>query len=184
MNLAKITATTLLMISLTGTAFATSGAKAPVKGFRGEILMQLEGIEEKLVSLADAMPADKYDWRPGEGVRSVGEVYMHIASANYFLLSIAGVKFPEGIDPRVMEQNVKGKEKIIAALKESFRFAREQVSKMSDADLEKPLKVMGKQASVRYALMLVVEHNAEHLGQSIAYARSNGVVPPWSRGQN
>jgi uncharacterized damage-inducible protein DinB len=156
-------------------------APAAAKGFRAEAVAQIQGIETKLVDLAGAMPADKWDWRPAEGVRSVGEVYAHVAGGNYFLLSLAGVKPPAGIDVQKLETSLKGKDKTIAAMKDSFAFVYAEIGKMSDADLEKALKVFGRDTTVRGIVMFTVEHNSEHLGQSIAYARMNGVTPPWSK---
>jgi len=158
--------------------------KAPssVKGFRGDFLSQLDGVEKKLVDLATAEPEEKYSWRPGEGVRSVSEVYTHVAGANYFILSMAGVKLPEGLSGDI-EKTITQKADVIEALKKSFGFVRDAVMKMKDDELEKPVKAYGQQSSVRGVLFSLALHMHEHLGQSIAYARMNGVVPPWTAAQ-
>src|SRR5471030_2709381 len=78
---------------------------APTAGFRAEILGQQAYGEKQILDLAEATPADKYGWRPGEGVRSISEVYMHIVGGNYFLLGFAGVKPPTGLD-KEMEKSV------------------------------------------------------------------------------
>jgi len=161
---------------------AASMVPAAAKGgFRTEAVTQLQGIEKKLVDLAGAIPADKWDWRPAEGVRSVGEVYAHVAGGNYFLLSFAGVKPPAGIDVQNLESSLKGREKTIAAMKESFAFVYAEIGKMSDADLDKTAKFFGRETTNRGLVMFTIEHTSEHLGQSIAYARMNGVTPPWSK---
>jgi len=153
-----------------------------VKGFRGDFLTQLDATEKKLVDLANAIPDEKYSWRPEEGVRSVSEVYVHVAGANYFFLSFAGVKPPDGIS-QDMEKTVTRKADVVEALKKSFAFAREAVMKMTDADLAHPAKMFGQETTVEGVLFVMSLHMHEHLGQSIAYARMNGVVPPWTAAQ-
>lgn len=157
------------------------GAPAAGKGFRAEAVSQIAGMEKKLVDLAEATPADKFSWRPAEGVRSVGEVYAHVAGGNYFLMSLLGVKPPAGIDLQTLEASLEGKAAIVAAMKESFKFVNAEIAKMSDADLDKAMKFFGKETTARGIVMFSIEHVSEHLGQSIAYARMNGIAPPWSR---
>ena len=147
---------------------------------RAEILEQLEDAREKLLALATAMPADKYTWRPGEGVRSVGEVYAHVAAANYLLPTFWGAKVPEGLDPRSFEKEGGDKAKTIDTLKKSFEHAREAALAVPEPDLDKSVKFFGKVVAVRDILLSLASHAHEHLGQSIAYARVNNVVPPWS----
>jgi uncharacterized damage-inducible protein DinB len=158
------------------------GAMKAPKGFRGEFLTQMKGVEEKMMGLAGAMPQEKYGWRPAEGVRSVSEVYMHTAGANYFFLTFIGVKAPEGISPD-MEKTVTEKAKVAETIKQSFEYVRQVILKMSDADLDKPAEFFGSKTTVRGILFNAGLHMHEHLGQSIAYARINGVVPPWTVAQ-
>jgi uncharacterized damage-inducible protein DinB len=153
--------------------------KADVSGFRGEFLKQLDDLEKKCVSLSQAVPEEKYSWRPAQGVRSIGEVFVHIAGANYMFTRFIGAKMPEGLNPN-MEKTVTKKADITELLKKSFAHAREAVKNMPDADLEKEVKMFGNTVSERMALFVMANHAHEHLGQSIAYARTNGVVPPWS----
>jgi uncharacterized damage-inducible protein DinB len=157
-------------------------AQAPTSGFRAEALGQHAYGEKQILDLAEATPADKFGWRPGEGVRSISEVYMHIAGANYFLLSFAGVKPPEGLD-RGMEKTVTEKAKVIDELKKSFAHLKAGISAMPDADLDKPVKMFGRDTTARGVVLAAVSHEFEHLGQSIAYARMNGIVPPWTAEQ-
>ena len=150
-------------------------------GVRGSILFQLDQAREKLIALANAIPTEKYGWRPGEGVRSPGEVFNHVAAANFFLPTFWGAKVPAGVDPRTLEKEMSGdKAKTIDALTRSFDNVREAILAMPDSDLDRKIKIFGQDATVRDAMMVLVSHAHEHLGQSIAYARSNGVVPPWS----
>ena len=150
-------------------------------GFRGEFLAQLGDVEKKIVDLAQAVPGEKYSWRPAEGVRSVSEVYMHIAVANYLLMSFIGIKPPEGI--RDQEKTVTEKAKVVEMLKKSFDHVRNAAMKTADADLDKPATFFGQETTVRGIFFNAALHMHEHMGQSIAYARSNGVVPPWTMAQ-
>ncbi|HEY7215879.1 MAG TPA: DinB family protein [Thermoanaerobaculia bacterium] len=152
----------------------------PPPGMRESILFQIDQAREKLVSLAEAMPAEKYGWRPGEGVRSVGEVFNHVSAANYFLPTFWGAKIPAGVDPRNLEKDGGDKAKTIDTLKKSFDSLKQEVQAVPEADLGRQIKLFGHDATVRDAMMVLASHAHEHLGQSIAYARMNGVVPPWS----
>lgn len=172
----------VLVFSIVSTAVfgqAPAPAAAAPTGYRAEVISDIEGIGKKLVDLATAMPAEKYAWRPAPGVRSVSEVYMHVVGANYLLPSFLGAKLPEGFD-REMERTVTDKAKVIEWLKKSIDNAKAAISSASDADLDKKVKAFGREMTERRVLMIVQTHMHEHLGQSIAYARSNGVTPPWS----
>ena len=167
----------LVMIAATGLVFAE--APAPATGIRAELLWQINSAADKLVELAEATPAEKYSWRPAEGVRSISEVYVHVSDANYLLAQMIGIKPPKPYDEK-MEKMVTDKAKIIADLKESMDYLRKLVTDMPDADLDKPADLFGTKTTVRGALFGFIAHMHEHLGQSIAYARSNKVTPPWT----
>ncbi len=167
----------------TKTTTTTTATKTMVGGVRGSFLFQIDQAQDKLLQLANAIPAEKYAWKPGEGVRSVGEVFNHVASANYFFPTIwkSTVPMPAGIDPRTFEKEMSGdKAKTIDTLTKSFEHVRAAITAASEADLNNKINIFGHDATVRDAMLIVVTHAHEHLGQSIAYARSNGVVPPWS----
>jgi uncharacterized damage-inducible protein DinB len=149
------------------------------KGIQSDFLSNFDDTQKKIISLAEAVPAEKYSWRPAEGVRSIGEVYMHIANANYGLPSALGVKPPAGIS-RDLEKTVTEKAKILEHLKTSFEHARKALA--SVGDLSKPTKLFGRDNTYGGVELLIVTHLHEHLGQSIAYARTNKVTPPWSGG--
>jgi uncharacterized damage-inducible protein DinB len=171
-----------LILSVTGVVAQEQQkveATAPATGLRAELVKQCNELEKKFVDLANAMPQGKYSWRPMEGVRSVSEVYMHVVGANYFLPSFGGIKAPEGMS-RDMEKTVTQKAKVVEMLKKSFEHLRQAILATSDADLDKPAKMFGQQTTVRDVLLTTVTHMHEHLGQSIAYARMNRVVPPWT----
>jgi uncharacterized damage-inducible protein DinB len=158
---------------------ARGGEPAAPTGFRAEFIAEVDSVGKKLISLAGAVPAEKYSWRPAAGVRSVSEVYVHVAGADYLIPSFMGVKVPEGIS-RDMEKTVTEKSKVVETLKGSLEHLKSVASNMSDADLEKKVKVFGNEMTERAVMILILNHMHEHLGQSIAYARMNGVVPPWS----
>ena len=156
---------------------ALPAGKVP-QGFRAEFLANLDDVQDKIMKLAEATPADKYAWRPSAEVRSISEVYMHIAGSNYFLCTFLGVEPPASMD-QDLEKHVTKKAEVLAELRKSFDHLRAAAN--GNADLEKGVKMFGMQTTHRGVFMTILSHLHEHLGQSIAYARMNGVVPPWSR---
>jgi uncharacterized damage-inducible protein DinB len=169
-------------ITLAGGTAPEKESPAPKQGFRADILGQISFVEKRIEDLAAAVPAEKYSWRPADGVRSVSEVYVHIIGANYFFMTFIGVKPPMAMDPN-MEKTLTDKSEIAAKFKPSFEFFRKAVMGLSDKDLDKTAEVFGNKMSYRNVLITAVSHLHEHLGQSIAYARMNGVVPPWTAEQ-
>ena len=151
-----------------------------VTGYRGEVLAEVMIQEDKLTRLAQAIPADKFAWRPSPDVRSFAEVFLHISAANYNLYKLVGTPPPSGIDVKNLEKSTTDKDKVIATLKDSFSHAKTAIRAMPDADLDKSLDWFGGKNTERGILLFIVRHAAEHLGQSIAYARFAGVVPPWT----
>ena len=168
---------------LAGVALAGSAplsAQAAPSDFRAEWQGQFEGSAQKFVALAEAVPASAYDWSPMEGTMSVVEVYMHIARYNYMYLDEnMGVAAP--IAYADLEEDVTTKDAAVEILTASMEHVRSTVGAMSDADLEASTTLFGRDVANWAVLFQLVAHMKEHLGQSIAYARSNGVVPPWSR---
>jgi uncharacterized damage-inducible protein DinB len=145
-------------------------------GFRADFHAQLDEVEHKIVGLAEATPADKFGWRPAGDIRSISEVYMHIAGWNYFLSTFLGTAAPAYSGD--YEKRVTRKADVIAELKKSFAHLRTAVDRTPD--LDKVVKMMGTTTTSRGVMMVMLNHLHEHLGQSIAYARMNAVVPPWS----
>jgi uncharacterized damage-inducible protein DinB len=162
------------------------GAAAPATaatGPRAEFLEELAYYEQRYVRLAESVPTEKYAWRPAEGVRSIGEVYTHIVAANYGVARSLGTPPPAGFDFKSITAMSTDKAKTVTALKDSFRHFRQAIQALSDADADKPQKMFGRQTTLRGSFLLVTGHFGEHLGQSIAYARMNGIVPPWTEEQ-
>jgi len=154
-----------------------------VSGYRAEVLAEVRVQEDKFARLAEAIPADKYNWRPGPDVRSIAEVFLHVATANYNLPKLIGTPPPAGVDVPKLEKSTTDKAKVIGILKDSFTHERDAIMKMPDADLEKSLDWFGGKNTERGILLFMTRHTAEHLGQSIAYARFIGIVPPWTEDQ-
>jgi uncharacterized damage-inducible protein DinB len=159
---------------------ASTSAAAPTSGYRAEFLNEMKYFESRFTQLAEAIPAEKFTWRPGAGVRSVSEVLLHVAGANQGLPRMAGIQPPAGFTGQGYEQSTTDKAKVIAEVKKSFDHIRAAASQMKDADADKPMKVFGMDMTGRSFSFFMARHLGEHLGQLIAYARVNGVVPPWS----
>ena len=140
-------------------------------------------VQGQLLQLADAFDEDQYDWRPSEGIRSVREAILHTAAANYFLATKMGHPSPEGVDWMGMEKSITGKENVIAALKASNEFILGVIAKEEAAKYGEEVDFGFMKLNRLSGLLVVLDHNAEHKGQLIAYARSNGVAPPWSQPQ-
>src|SRR5437899_8295457 len=116
-------------------------ASAPTSGFRAEFLEDVAYYEQRYTRLAEAMPAEKYTWRPGEGVRSVGEVYTHIISANYGVANALGTAPPSGLDFKAIGALSNDKSKVVQALKDSFAHLRGATLALNDGDAAKPQKL-------------------------------------------
>jgi len=178
---------TLFLFVLSVTAFRASAQVNPYKegtpgvtGYRSEVLAEVMVQEDKFARLAEAIPAEKYTWRPTPDVRSFAEVFLHVAAANFNLYKLVGMPPPAGFDVKGFEKSTTDKAKVIATLKDSFAHARKAITAMPDADLDKSLDWFGGKNTQRGILLFVVRHAAEHLGQSIAYARFVAITPPWT----
>jgi uncharacterized damage-inducible protein DinB len=166
-----------------GPTTAATAAAVPKSGVQAEFLNELKIQEDKFIALAQAIPADKYTWRPAEGVRSISEVFMHVAAANYNLTKVLGVPPPAGFKVQGYDKSTTEKAKVIEALKGAFDHMRQAVLNMPDSDVEKQVDWFGAKSTYRGVMLFIIRHNAEHLGQSIAYARMIGIVPPWTEEQ-
>jgi uncharacterized damage-inducible protein DinB len=162
----------------------TPAAPVAPPSFRSDYLKAIGRAEQQIVALEQAMPQGKFNWRPAKGVRSVAEVYLHIAGGIYFLVGQTGHAMPpevKAIPPEKWESQTTKKDEIKTILTNAFAFLRTSLGEESDADLDKLVPFAGSEWSHRLFFMGTMAHCWEHLGQSIAYARSNGVVPPWSK---
>jgi uncharacterized damage-inducible protein DinB len=151
-----------------------------VTGYRSEVMAEVMVQEDKFTRLAEAIPAEKYTWRPAPDVRSFAEVFLHVAAANFNLYKLVGTPPPAGFDVKGFEKSTTDKAKVMATLKDSFAHAKKAITTMGDADLDKSMDWFGGKNTERGILLFIVRHAAEHLGQSIAYARFVGISPPWT----
>ena len=172
--------TTLLFVFLiTGFISFTNSFSQDKPAFVDEFIGQLDYVEGKLLQLEDAMPQDKMSWTPAEGVRTTAQIYLHVAEANYFLGTKMGGKMPEN----EIDMSITDKAKIAEILKASFENAKTLAAKVTAEDLNKTIKSPFGEMTMRNLMVSLLNHSHEHLGQGIAYARMNGVVPPWSKKQ-
>ena len=156
---------------------------AGASGVKAEILMWIEDAQSKLVQLAEAMPEKKYGWSQEKGVRTVGQIFMHVSAANYGIPKFIGFPAPAGFDFGTYENSLTTKSDIIKSLKDSFAHMEGALKSMTDADMDAPAELFGMKTTKRGAFLLLLSHAHEHLGQSIAYARSNRITPPWTAAQ-
>lgn len=176
---ARPTSLALLLALSAGLAGAQSAPTARVADYRSETVAEIDARAQKYIALAEAIPADKYSWRPAEGVRSVSEVLLHTAGANYFLPRVYGAEPPQGFQMQGFETSTTDKEAVLRHLRASFTHLRNAVAN-APADAEATKQFFGQSRSHRGIGIAIVGHLGEHLGQLIAYARMNDVRPPWS----
>ena len=172
----------VLPVLLVAVAAAPGQAQSAPAGFRDEFLRQFNNSMYKFIELAQAMPEDRYGWSPGEGVMPVARVYAHVARYNYYYPATSlGVPAPGGEDAESIEQTTTAKPDVVALLQRSRDHVRQTVQGMTDEQLAAPTRLYGRDVPQWAVLLQLLAHMNEHLGQSIAYARMNGVVPPWSQ---
>lgn len=155
-------------------------ANAPAFNYQAKFLDDMKDLQTKFVGLAQAIPQDKYTWRPGEGVRSVSEVFLHVAGGNYFLTSSMGATPDPGYNRQGFETSTTDKAAIVDKLNKSFAYMDSYVQGLTPADLQKTHQMFGRTMTGNDVLFTIVLDLHEHLGQMIAYARQNNVVPPWT----
>lgn len=175
----------------TVTLIAAQATKAAAQQDKlvADLLADVSEVEQKMVSLAKKMPADKFDWRPGTGVRSFSEVVMHVAADNYFIPAMVGVTADaatgiKGDDYKTAvayEQRKLARDAAIAEMEKSFAHLKKALQGTSTARLSESVNMFGQSSTIQKTWILAATHLHEHLGQAIAYARSNNVVPPWSQ---
>lgn len=160
---------------------ATSADKtAPSYDLKAQAILDLQDLQKKFTSLAEVIPTEKYSYRPAEGVRSINELFLHVAAAGFNFPTLKGTAPFPGFDAKDFEKSTSDKAKIVDWLNKSFTYAVASVQSMSNADFAKLLPKLGPDANEGDVVYLMVVHFHEHLGQSIAYARANGIVPPWT----
>ena len=173
---------------LTTVAAGPAMAQGSASGMRAQYLSDFETMQTKFKELAGAMDADSYGWQPMDGVRTVSEVFMLIVAENYVVPSAWGATPPDGITPGFglfteLPANVTDKADVLAALETSAAYLLNAVGSLSDAQMGETIRMFGQEGVLQESLILVVGDMHEHLGQAIAYARMNKVVPPWTARQ-
>lgn len=159
---------------------ASADHSAPSYDMKAQSLVDLEQVQKKFIDLANAVPADKLTWRPSPDSRSFAEVLLHVANERYGILSLMGATPPADLDRKNFEKKTTDRDQIIAELNRSWDFAQKAINGMTNADFAKPIPKLGPQANAGDVVYILVGDAHEHLGQSIAYARVNGIVPPWT----
>jgi uncharacterized damage-inducible protein DinB len=147
---------------------------------KAQALLDLQAMNKKCVDLAEALPSDKLTWRPSTGTRSFAEVFLHVAGERYGILSMMGANPPAGFKAREFEKSTTEKDRIVEDLNQSWDFANKTINGMSNADFAKLLPKLGPQANEGDVVYILIADAHEHLGQLVAYARQNGITPPWT----
>lgn len=153
---------------------------APSYDMKAQALLDLENVNKKFVDLANAVPADKLTWRPSTDSRSFAEVFLHVAGERYGILSLMGAEKPADFNGKTFEKSTTDRAQIVAELNKSWSWAATTMKGMSNADYAKLLPKLGPQANEGDVVYILVGDAHEHLGQAVAYARENGIVPPWT----
>jgi hypothetical protein len=173
----SVPAIAAIVMLVGSTMFAAQSAAPAPTGTQGALVKDVGTLSDKFVGLARVM-AGKYDWKPGTGVRSVADVFNLIVGENNMLVGVltgtggGGMGGAKPItDPAAMQE----------ALRTSYAAVSKALSSLSATDLNTPVKLFGQDTTKQGAVLMLLMDQHEHLGQSIAYARSNGVVPPWSK---
>lgn len=177
----------LLLSSLIVTALAQNMAPpsnadqtSPSYDMKAQALLDLQGVQKKMVDLANAVPADKLTWRPSADSRSFAEVFLHVSGERYGIMSLMGAPPPSGFDGKTFEKSTTDRAQIVDELSKSWDFAQKAINGMTNADFAKLIPKLGPEANAGDVVYILVADAHEHLGQSIAYARENGIVPPWT----
>jgi uncharacterized damage-inducible protein DinB len=178
----------LLLVLLSALAMAVPAAPAdesadhtaPSYDMKAQALLDLERVQKKYLDLANAVPAEKLTWRPSADSRSFAEVLLHVAGERYGILSLMGAELPAGLDRKGFEKSTTDRARIVEELNKSWEFAQKTIQGMTNADFARLLPKLGPQANAGDVVYILVADAHEHLGQSVAYARENGIVPPWT----
>jgi uncharacterized damage-inducible protein DinB len=187
----KLLVLSLLILSVMSTASTNALAQnqdaavsadhtAPSYDMKAQSLVDLERVQKKFVDLLDVVPADKLTWRPSPDSRSFAELFLHVAGERYGILALMGAEKPAGFNGKTFEKSTTDKAQIAAELNRTWEFAQKTINGMSNADFAKLMPKLGPQANAGDVVYILIADAHEHLGQAIAYARMNGIVPPWT----
>jgi uncharacterized damage-inducible protein DinB len=176
MKFCSVMAVLVFLVLSTPASFGQKTPEGIWEGYDGE----WKHVSQQLIALAEATPPEKFAWRPAPGVRSTSEVYMHIAMANFYLLSVTGPKMPADLKEDA-EKTVTSKAEVINWLKRSLEAVKEAHMAEKPDGLQRKVQIYGRTATVDGMYLRIIVHANEHMGQLVAYARMTRVVPPWSK---
>jgi uncharacterized damage-inducible protein DinB len=159
---------------------ASTDKTAPSYDMKAQALLDLDTQNKKFISLAEALPQDKFNWRPSPDARSFAEVFLHVAGERYDILALGGATIPVGFDSKIYEKSTTDKAKIVTELKKTGDFMQATIGSMSNADFARPIPKLGPEANAGDVVYILVADAHEHMGQLVAYARANDIVPPWT----
>ena len=145
----------------------------------------IDGLRKKFMALAKAVPADKLTWRPMEGARSFREVFAHIAAEGNTETAMFGRPLPAGslADFDAEEARLKKlpNDQLIAVMDQAMQRLSTTLGGLSRATINTPIRYYGQSTLPRVAATYTLNDLHEHLGQLVAYARMNSIIPPWTR---
>lgn len=189
-NISRLSLSLVMLLAACKAQNATPAADSPAAAGGGtlaaDLLKDVEGLETKLVDLAGVIPENKYNWHP-DSARTVRRVLLHVAADNYVMPAMIGYApdpstgltsdYTTGV---AFEARDIPKDSVIADLKKSFAFLKQSLQSASATSMTASVTMFGQPFTGQSAWILAVTHLHEHLGQMIAYARTNGIKPPWS----
>lgn len=189
-NSARLLILALVLSAWTASALCAAQSAAPTGppndttkpsyDMKAQAALDLQDMQKKFTAMAEAIPQDKYSWRPGEGARTFSELFLHVAAAGFNFPTLKGTApFPD-FQGQGFEKSTTDKAKVIDWLNKSFAYSIASVQGMSNADFANPLPKLGPDANAGDVVYLMVVHAHEQLGISIAYSRALGIVPPWT----
>jgi len=179
------------VLSLFAAVLLLSTASSAQEGNADDLIRSVEGAEAKFAALAEALPDEVLAWRPAEGVRSTHEVLRHVAAANYLIPGFIGMMPPEGAPigfgaqgPTGIQEFESGTDRAVtrAEIEASFAHIKEVFNGLTEERLAETVEMFGQTMTIHEVGMFMSTHMHEHLGQLIAYTRTNGETPPWARG--
>jgi len=175
----KVAPSSTQPIAAAASSESAAAKAAPSSPLKVAYLAEIADVQKKVMALAEAIPENKYGWRPAAGVRSTAEVFLHIAGGNYYLVKLAGTEPPAGVPAEI--EKLTAKKDVLAWLDKSFAHLRTALDAATPEQLDRQVDFFGEKTTGRGLYLKAYGHVSEHLGQAIAYARSNGIAPPWSR---
>ena len=167
----------VMVFLIAGTGRAAAQEQDTIPGPSEEALQLWNRMAKMVIDMAAEFPEEKYDYRPTPEVRSFGEQLLHVASANYFFIDLAGGSRPE-------RGSRETKAEIVAVLKKSYADGAALIRQTGDTGMSRPIQhpFEDRTLAMHTIWMVAVGHSGEHFGQLVVYYRLNGLVPPTSRG--